>query len=240
MHPSSRAAVAGVFGLHATLGLAVSVIALGAFAKVADDVLEQNDLARVDAVVAGVVAAHRTPGGVDACRAASAAGAPLAVAVLGLVVAVALMARRRRVLAGAWVATLAGGGLLDRVLEAAFHRPRPAGAAAFLPHHSWSFPSGHAMGATVCYGMLAFLLLREPRQRAWAAGVRAAIVVAAGLVVLLVGLSRVCLGVHYATDVVGAFAAGAMWLAACISGVEALRHQRDAAPPPPDPSLPAA
>lgn len=223
-----RLTPAGVFGLHLTLGLAVSLLALGAFAKVADDVLERDDLARVDAIVANAVAARLAPTDRHACQVASALGAPITITGIGVLVAAVLLTRRRRWLAGAWLATLAGGGLLNYLLKAAFHRTRPTGARAFLHDASWSFPSGHTMGATVAYGMLAFLLLLSARARGWRASARVGLITGAMIVVLLIGASRLCLGVHYATDVIGAFAAGAMWLSACIAGVGALRR-RDAA-----------
>ena len=81
------------------------------------------------------------------------------------------------------------------------------------------------MGATVAYGMLAFLLLLRARDRGWSEATRTALVGAASLVVALIGASRICLGVHYTTDVIGALAAGAMWLAVCISGLEELRRR---------------
>jgi len=220
-----RVTPAGVFGLHLTIGLAVSVLALGAFIKIAVDVLERDDFARVDGIVAGIVASHLTPTEVKACQVASAIGAPVTIVALGAVVALVLITRRRRWLAGAWVATLAGGGLLNYLLKAAFHRTRPLGAGAFLHYDSWSFPSGHTMGATVAYGMLAFLLLLRARDRGWSEATRTALVGAASLVVALIGASRICLGVHYTTDVIGALAAGAMWLAVCISGLEELRRR---------------
>lgn len=82
------------------------------------------------------------------------------------------------------------------------------------PFQLWSFPSGHAMTATICYGVLVYLAVRAaraaPRTR------RAAL----GLYVLwltLTGFSRVYLGVHWPSDVLGGYLAGGCWLALCIA-----------------------
>ncbi len=85
-------------------------------------------------------------------------GSPVTLAVLALGVGLLLAARRQWILLGGWLAAFAGGGLLNEVLKLVIRRPRPPFAAAFLHHHSWSFPNGHAMGSLVCYGMLAYVL----------------------------------------------------------------------------------
>jgi membrane-associated phospholipid phosphatase len=85
---------------------------------------------------------------------------------------------------------------------------------------TWSFPSGHSSGALMIYGMLAYLLARAIPSR-W---IHDAIAVAAAFLIALIGLSRMYLGVHYFSDVIGGYAAGIVWLAACISGVEVVRR----------------
>jgi undecaprenyl-diphosphatase len=213
---AGRFSSATMFGLHLTLGLAVTVVALLAFAKIADDVSEQDDLAHLDALVAGVVSAHRTPALATTCSAVSVIGAPVTVGAVTVLVGLLLAARRRWWLASVWVATVAGGGLLNLLLKTAFRRERPPGAAAFLHGQSWSFPSGHVLGATVCFGMLAYLVVRRDGP---VGARRVEVIAAAASLILLIGATRVCLGVHYTTDVFAALAAGAMWLAVCISGL---------------------
>src|SRR5205823_14113617 len=95
-------------------------------------------------------------------------------------------------------------------------------AAAFLHHYSWSFPSGHAMGSLIGYGMLAYVLvvLRFHRR-----STQISVLLGAALLIMAVGVSRLYLGVHYFSDVVGGYAAGLLWLAACISGVEIARRR---------------
>ena len=120
-------------------------------------------------------------------------------------------------LLGGWLPAFAGGGLLDEVLKQVVQRPRPPSAAAFLHHYSWSFPSGHAMGSLIGYGMLAYVLLvlvDPPPAQADLRGAerRPADHGRRGQPALP--------WVHYFSDVVCGNAAGLLWLSACISGLE--------------------
>jgi len=147
-------------------------------------------------------------------------------------VALLLAARREWIVLAGWLAAFAGGGLLDVVLKLVIRRPRPPGAAAFLQHFSWSFPSGHAMASLIGYGMLAYVLTLLWIHRRSA---QIAVVLGAALLIIVIGFSRLYLGVHYFSDVVGGYAAGVLWLSACISGLEVARRWR-AGPPPAAPS----
>lgn len=92
---------------------------------------------------------------------------------------------------------------LNRILKDIFDRPRPTLFEEIATLHSYSFPSGHAMSATAIYGMMAVVVGRMvPRLKKWAYA--AAVVLA-----LLIGLSRIYLGVHWLTDVLAGYAAGA-------------------------------
>ncbi|MDU0371793.1 phosphatase PAP2 family protein [Hymenobacter endophyticus] len=104
---------------------------------------------------------------------------------------------------------VAGAALLNQVLKTHFHRLRPSSALLFQP--GLSFPSGHAMIGLALYGCLAWMLWRHRRHPAWAA-----LLV---LFALLIGLTRVYLHVHYATDVAAGFASGLFWLILLRSGL---------------------
>ncbi|MBT9394325.1 phosphatase PAP2 family protein [Hymenobacter sp. NST-14] len=97
---------------------------------------------------------------------------------------------------------VAGAALLNQLLKTHFHRLRPDSALFFQP--GLSFPSGHAMIGLALYGCLAWILWRHRRHPVWAALLL--------LFALLIGLSRVYLHVHYATDVVAGFAGALFWL----------------------------
>ncbi len=84
------------------------------------------------------------------------------------------------------------------------------------------------MGAALLYGMLAALALVSLRSWRW----RTAVTIAAALWIAAIGFSRVVLGAHFVSDVLGAAAAGLAWLALSVTGVETLRRRRTGAPRP--------
>ena len=146
--------------------------------------------------------------------AVSLVGSPVAMAILCVVLVIALVriGKRRAALASAIIASV--GGLLNVALKDLVHRPRPPGAERFLVGHSWSFPSGHAMGSLIGYGMLAYCAVT---YTSLSSTVRRVVVTTCVLLTIAIGLSRVALGVHYQGDVFGGWIIGAVWLAAGIA-----------------------
>jgi membrane protein DedA with SNARE-associated domain/membrane-associated phospholipid phosphatase len=231
-HPTAWSFVARRFaageylGLHLTAGLLLSLGALWLFGGISEDVVHHDPITRVDLTIANAFYRHATPTGVAIAKGVSFLGSPGFVAAWGLALIIVLLVRRRALLAGGWIAAVAGGGLLDLALKRVFHRTRPTWDLPLLTARGWSFPSGHAMGSLIAYGMLAYLLVRDAKGRR----PRMAIVVGAVLLVLLIGLSRMYLGVHFLSDVLGGYAAGVVWLAACITGLEVARRMPSGAP----------
>jgi undecaprenyl-diphosphatase len=225
---ASRFARGQYLGLHLTIGLAISLAGLWLFGAITEDVIHHDPLTQFDVMLLEWVHTRATPTGYAVSNAISLLGSPVTLTMLGLGVGLLLAARRQWIVLAGWLAAFAGGGLLDVVLKLVIRRPRPPYADAFLHHYTWSFPSGHAMGSLIGYGMLAYVLtLLWIHSR----GGQIAVVLGAALLVVAVGLSRLYLGLHYFSDVVGGYAAGVLWLSACISGVEVARR-RGVAPPP--------
>jgi undecaprenyl-diphosphatase len=226
-HPRARSFVAARFargeylGLHLTIGLATSLAGLWLFAAITEDVIHHDPLTQFDVMLLDWLHAHATPAGYTIFSAISFLGSSVVMTVLGLGVALRLSVRRRWIVLGGWVAAFAGGGLLNQILKLTIQRPRPPYAAQFLQHFSWSFPSGHAMASLIGYGMLAYLLMVHGTNRR---SMQTAIVLGAALLIVAIGASRLYLGVHYFSDVVGGYAAGVLWLAACVSGLEVARR----------------
>ena len=105
--------------------------------------------------------------------------------------------------------SMGGGVILNQLLKLWFHRDRPT--TALIQQYGLSFPSGHSMMSMAFYGCLAWLAVQHGRR--W--DVAAVLVVFA----LLIGLTRIFLHVHFATDVVAGFAAGAAWLVMLRTGI---------------------
>jgi len=135
--------------------------------------------------------------------------------ILGPLIAVAayvLSRYGRWIDAGGLVLAGIGAGLLNLLLKNIFERTRPALFNGPIHLTTYSFPSGHAMASIAVYGMLAFVgarLTHKPLPRY-------AMVLGAALIVFFIGLSRIFFGVHYPTDVIGGYLAGAIWLAITI------------------------
>lgn len=212
---------ATAFGLRLGISALIALAALWLFGEVADNVIDQDKLAQFDAQVLVLLAPWRTPTGLAVASVVSRFGTSLVMSAIALVVLLTLHRRNWRAVTVGWVVVFGGGKLVEALLKHTFHRTRPIGALQHLTDPSYSYPSGHAMGAMIGYGLLAYMvLLRVHRPSA-----RAAVTATAALIILAVGLSRLVLAVHYFTDVVGGYAAGAVWLALSLAAVEATRDR---------------
>jgi membrane protein DedA with SNARE-associated domain/membrane-associated phospholipid phosphatase len=213
-------------GLHLTLGLIAAGGCLWLFGGVVEDLLTGDPLVRFDRVVDDYLHSHATPPLTKFFLIVTALGSLEAIVLLGVVVAALLAWRRMWTLVVTWLAAVAGSALLDRLLKEFFHRPRPHFAHPLLVESSYSFPSGHAMESFVAYGMLAYFAVLA--LRTWES--RVGVVCGAALLVVLIGFSRMYLGVHYFSDVVAGYAAGGVWLSALITGAETIRRGGKQAP----------
>jgi undecaprenyl-diphosphatase len=211
-------------GLHLTVGLLLSAALLGLFAWVAHGAIGQGRVEQFDAELGESLARHREAHewvrhfffGVTQL------GSVEVLAGLAVAVALLLIVRRHRLLALVWLVALAGCGLLDAGLKLVFGRERPPFRDAGILETTASFPSGHAMGSFVSYALVAYLLmLGLPLGKKWRY-----VAAVLALLVLLIGCSRVYLGAHYFSDVVGGYLVGSAWVATCITAVETVRRRR--------------
>jgi undecaprenyl-diphosphatase len=154
---------------------------------------------------------------------ASVVGAPRVLALFGVGAAVVFVARRWWRAAVLVLITMWGAMVLDLALKQLYGRARPAPFFDFYPAPgSYSFPSGHALFAVCFFGGLAVLLTHRLERRS----LQTAVWVLALCIILLIGASRVYLGVHYPTDVLGGFAVGVVWVAAVALGDRLAEHRR--------------
>ncbi len=154
--------------------------------------------------------------------AATSVGGTIGLVSLVAVVAALLLARKERASAIFLVVTAGAGALLNLGLKLIFARARPDLASAIAEAQWYSFPSGHAMSSFITFGALAHLVLRQT----WPWAARSAGLAAAITLVVLVGLSRVYLGVHWVSDIAGGWSAGAVWLASAVTAFEMLLRRR--------------
>ncbi len=135
-------------------------------------------------------------------------GSTIVVSGLATCVALVLMLRRHRAYAAGLVVSVFGGGAAALVLKEIVHRARPDVAFQAYAETGYSFPSGHATLSAAFYGFLAYLAWRMIPTKA----LRIAAVTLLVLIILVIGFTRLYLGVHYVSDVIGGFAVGAFFL----------------------------
>jgi membrane-associated phospholipid phosphatase len=123
------------------------------------------------------------------------------------------------------IVTALGGGLLDTIVKEAVNRARPSLVDPVATAHGKSFPSGHAMSSTFVYGSLLLVFLPVVRRR-----VRPILFGLTVVLVAAIGFSRLALGVHYITDVVGGVVLGLAWLAASTAAFSTWRVERGRPP----------
>jgi undecaprenyl-diphosphatase len=207
------------------VAFALTTAALWCFAELADEVLEA-DTAGLDERILLALRTGRDPtdpiGPLWLEQMARDVTALGGVAVLSLVVLGAagfLALQRRRHTAVYLLLAVGGGALASWALKLAFDRPRPDLVRHALPVYTSSFPSGHSMMSAVTFLTVGALVASVQPSLV----LRAYLLGSAALVTLLVGLSRVYLGVHWPTDVVAGWTAGAAWALVCWALAEQLR-----------------
>ena len=212
----------GLFGLHLTIGSVTLIGSAWLFGGIAEDLLTGDPLTIVDAIISEWFRIHATPS--FAARMVFISSLTSTAAVLSLCVLAAVVLIWKRWWYGllALALVVPGGVLLNLGPKTAFARARPGWGDVDLL--DFGFPSGHTMTATLLYGLFGVFFVLSTKSWWW----RAIAVALAFIVICAVGFSRIYLGAHYFSDVVAAFAAGAAWLAICVTGVETLRRRRQA------------
>src|SRR5829696_7207703 len=210
-------------GLHLTVGLLAAAGGLWLFGGLAEDLLTGDPIVRFDRALDDYLHSLAAPPLTTFFLVVTALGSIETIVLLGVVVAAYFAWGRRWLFLGSWLAAVAGSAVLNYLLKGLFERPRPYFEHPLLIETSYSFPSGHAMESFVVYGMLAYFVILT--LRSWES--RVAVVFGAALLVVLIGFSRMYLGVHYLSDVLAGYAAGGVWLSALITGVETIRRGKN-------------
>jgi undecaprenyl-diphosphatase len=110
-----------------------------------------------------------------------------------------------------FIGVVAGSPILNLLLKETFQRARPD-LHVLIEIGGYSFPSGHAMNAFTIYGILTFLLWRHIFNKSG----RTLLLIVSSFFIIMIGISRIYLGVHYPSDIIGGYFASGFWLAASI------------------------
>jgi membrane-associated phospholipid phosphatase len=215
----------GFFGPHLLAGVIVFAAMTLALGEISENIRNGEPMTVVDAQLSSWPHSHRSPVLTQVMFVVTFLGSGAAASLIAGLFGLYLLWRRRFYWLAAFLLSVVGGILLNRILKYAFQRPRPHFVDPILSLTSYSFPSGHTMTATVLFGVLAAYFAAatsDPRYRAL-------IFLSAALLILLVAFSRIYLGAHYLGDVLGAIAEGTAWLALCLTAVHSIWRQRNVA-----------
>ena len=201
--------------IGALIAFAVAAVGILAFAGIADATVEGESRAFDESILLAL----RTPGDANdpigpawfdlAMNDITSLGGVIILSLISLSVVVYLFMQGKWKNAVVVAGASASGVILSETLKVGFARPRPDLVPQLVEVHSLSFPSGHAMLSAVIYLTLGALLARFHKRKRE----RALIMLYAVLITMLVGASRVYLGVHWPTDVLAGWALGAAWAA---------------------------
>lgn len=192
----------------------VMLVAGVVFASLAEDLVNQETLTKVDPIFGSWLVARTTLPGDHVFAMVTFLGNALIISIGTGLIGFWLARQRNWKKLILLFSSVAGGALLNLVLKNIFQRTRPAIPGAYMAETGFSFPSGHSMISLVFYGMVAYLALSYEKNKKW----KVLIIAGALLICALIGFSRLYLGVHFLTDVLAGWAAGGLWLAVCILG----------------------
>ncbi|MCC7265587.1 MAG: phosphatase PAP2 family protein [Candidatus Latescibacteria bacterium] len=204
---------------HRALGAAVTIAAGWVFTSVAVNITAGTP-SGVDTQVATWFHQHTTPSLTRAAIAITFLGSPLLLGGASVIFGLFLMWRRWWYRLLSLVLTMGGGLLLNFLLKILFHRHRPHIEHQLAATTGYSFPSGHVMGSMLFCGAMVSTFVLSARARPWKIGLYGVMLA----YVLLIALTRLYLGVHYLSDMLGAMAAGIGWSAFCLTATKSVRR----------------
>ncbi|MBK4734682.1 bifunctional DedA family/phosphatase PAP2 family protein [Noviherbaspirillum pedocola] len=220
----ARLSPGSYLGLRLTMGAVILIGASWLFGGIAEDVLTGDPLTIIDVRVASWFHEHATPAVTRVMLAVTHLNGPLAISVYATLVAVYLAWKRNWYWLACLLATVPSGMLLNVLMKFAFHRARPSFEHPILSLTTYSFPSGHAAGSTLFFGLLGTFLISRFGQ--WRRKVLIAILAIA--MATIVSFSRVYLGAHYLSDVLAGMTEGVAWLSLCLVSIHTYWEHRAA------------
>lgn len=205
------------------LGAVAASVAAFLFVTLAEQIERTTSwVSRSDMAIHTWFLSEHSPGLTTLFTTATKIGGTIGLGSLMALVAGTLIARKERASAVFVLVTGAAGALLNLGLKAIYARMRPDSVAALTSADWYSFPSGHAMDSFIVFGTLAYIALRQP----WPWVTKSASVALAATLVLVISVSRVYLGVHWASDIIGGWSAGIAWLFFAVLAFEMQLRQR--------------
>jgi len=218
----ARLSPSGYMGLHLTIGMLAIILTCWCFNEIAEGIGSQGTLAALDDNAGQFFQRQANPGLTLTAKTISWAGSVAFLSFASFCAVIVFIRNGWRDAILGLALTMIGGSLLNIVLKHFFARARPAFEKPLVELTTFAFPSGHTMGATLFYMFMAAVVAYAMKRKS----IRILAFSCAMLVVALIGATRIYLGAHFFTDVLGAIVAGLAWLAFCWTAVETLRKWR--------------
>ncbi|MEO7971349.1 MAG: phosphatase PAP2 family protein [bacterium] len=204
-----------VRALHLVAGLLVFAVMTLTLGEIAEDVRDGEPLTLTDVRFSNWLHTNGSAPLTKVMWIITSLHASVVVCGAAVLVGLYLWRRRQRFWVVALWLSVFGGLLLNNILKLIFHRARPHFNDAIQSLTTYSFPSGHTMISTVFYGALAAFVIAN--SKSWS--LRIFSVALALTLIMLVAFSRIYLGAHYLSDVLGATAEGFAWVALSLTGL---------------------
>ena len=207
-------------GIYAVCSFVVALVAVAGFLELVEAIDVDGRLEQFDHALSAALGRHLSDAMLQALAIVTHLGDAWLLSAISAVIVLTLWLERERLLAVASLIATAGGGTLTTVLKQHFARDRPVREHVFTTVGGYSFPSGHASGSMLVYGLLGYLIVRHTPSR-W----HIPTVIVTMAVIVFVGGSRILLQVHFLSDVLAGWTSAAAWLALWIAGLEAMRRR---------------
>jgi membrane protein DedA with SNARE-associated domain/membrane-associated phospholipid phosphatase len=208
----------GWYGLNLTIALVFFMLALFSFGEIVEDLIDEETLFYLDFRIQGLAKGIISPVATRSMVTIANFGGIYITVITIMIIFVYFLCKRDWWRLFTLFLAVGLGEILLVLLKLFFHRPRPVHQLAMA--HGYSFPSGHAFAATIVYGFLIYVTWRSIKDRA----IRLTISALSILLIVLVGISRIYLNVHWLTDVLGGYAAGLTWLVLSVIIVNTMKH----------------
>jgi membrane-associated phospholipid phosphatase len=209
--------IASLIATIGTVGLFVCLLILYVLAQISDEVLEQEAFG-FDKTVLLWIHQFANPVLDTVMLNVTRLGNPTTVVFIALITLAVLWGRRYYQEAKIFLLNGLGGAILSYGLKLVFSKSRPQLWNSPISETSYSYPSGHALGSMVLYGFLAYLLATAYPKYA------KVFYCIAAILIILIGLSRLYLGVHWPTDVIAGYGVGFLWITVCITLLKLQKH----------------
>jgi len=198
----------------------ICILFTGFFAYIARSI-HQHTISSFDEPIIDVIQGTQTSGLTSIMKTFTTIGSTTTVALLAVLTLAVLLWKKHKAQAVLFAAVLGGTGILNQVLKFIFKRERPD-FDRLIDIGGYSFPSGHTMMAFSLYTILAYIIWRNLRN-VWA---RTGITILAIFMIVMIAVSRIYLGVHFPSDIVGGVLASSVWLCASIALYQRLQRSQ--------------